>query len=58
MKFELYKDKKGQFRVRLVAKNKNVICATEAYATKKSALKAIENIRATTTETPIEEVAK
>jgi uncharacterized protein YegP (UPF0339 family) len=58
MKFEIYKDKKSQFRVRLVAKNGNVICATEAYATKKSALKAIENIRSVSETTPVMEVAK
>lgn len=58
MKFEIYKDKKGEFRVRLTAANGNVICATEGYATKKSALKAIEIIISVDVSVPVVEVTK
>ncbi|WP_439814594.1 YegP family protein [Zavarzinia sp. CC-PAN008] len=43
-KFELYKDKKGEYRVRFKY-NSEVMFATEGYASKASALKAIESIK-------------
>ncbi len=55
MKFEIYKDKAGEFRVRLVAANGNSICATEGYASKDSAMRAIEIIRSTNASTPVVE---
>ena len=44
-KFELYKDKKGQFRFRLKASNGQVIATGEAYTTKRSALNGINSIK-------------
>lgn len=44
-KFELYSDKAGKFRFRLKAGNGQVIAASEAYESKKSALNGIESIR-------------
>jgi uncharacterized protein YegP (UPF0339 family) len=44
-KFELYKDKAGEFRFRLKAGNGQVILASEGYKTRASALKGIESVR-------------
>jgi len=44
-KFEVYQDKKGQFRFRLKAGNGQVIATGEAYTTKKACLNGIESIR-------------
>jgi uncharacterized protein YegP (UPF0339 family) len=43
-KFEIYKDKAGEFRVRFKY-NAEVIFATEGYATKASAQNAIDSIK-------------
>jgi len=43
-KFEIYKDKAGEFRVRYVY-NKEVIFSTEGYTSKSSAKNAIESIK-------------
>lgn len=45
MKFTIYKDKGGEFRFRIVATNGNVLAASEGYAAKASAIKAIERIK-------------
>ena len=44
-KFELYKDKKGEFRFRLKAANGQNILASEGYKSRASALKGIESVR-------------
>ena len=44
-KFELYKDRRGQFRFRLKASNGQVIATGEAYTTKRAALNGINSIR-------------
>ena len=44
-KFEIYKDKKGEFRFRLKARNGEIIAAGEGYKTKTSCLKGIESIK-------------
>ena len=44
-KFEVYKDKKGEYRFRLVAANSQNILGSEGYSAKASALKAIESVR-------------
>jgi len=44
-KFELYKDKGGQFRFRLKASNGQIILASEAYTRKPAAKNGIESIR-------------
>ncbi|QMU58813.1 MAG: DUF1508 domain-containing protein [Boseongicola sp.] len=44
-KFELYTDKKGEFRFRLKAGNGQIILASEGYKRKASALNGIESVR-------------
>lgn len=44
-KFEVYKDKAGQFRFRFRASNGEVMFSSEGYAAKASALSAIESIK-------------
>ena len=44
-KFELYKDKKGEFRFRLVAPNGQTIAVSEGYKLKDSAMNGIESVK-------------
>jgi len=44
-KFELYKDKAGKFRFRLVAPNGEIIAASEAYESKEGCRDGIESVR-------------
>lgn len=44
MKFEVYNDKVGDLRVRLVATKCNTMCATEGYSSKSAATKSTEII--------------
>ena len=44
-KFELYKDRRGQFRFRLKASNGQVIASGEAYTTKRAAMNGITSIK-------------
>jgi uncharacterized protein YegP (UPF0339 family) len=44
-KFEIKKDKAGEFRVNFKAPNGEVMFATEGYASKASAKNAIESIK-------------
>ncbi len=44
-KFEVYQDKRGQYRFRLKAGNGQVIATGEGYTTKKACLNGIESIR-------------
>ena len=44
-KFEVYKDKSGQFRFRLKASNGQVIATGEAYTTKSACLNGVESIK-------------
>lgn len=46
MQFELYKDKKAEFRWRLRHSNGNILAtASEGYKAKASAMKCIENVK-------------
>lgn len=55
-KFELYKDKAGEYRWRLKHSNGNVIAtASEGYSSKASALKGIDSVKASADST-VEEV--
>lgn len=46
MKFEVYKDKKGEHRWRLRHGNGNILAtSSEGYASKASAMKCIENVQ-------------
>ncbi len=44
-KFEVYKDKAGEFRFRFRASNGEAMFSSEGYKAKASALKAIESIK-------------
>ncbi|MFG1300478.1 YegP family protein [Xanthobacter sp. V3C-3] len=44
-KFEVYKDKAGEFRFRYKASNGEVMFSSEGYKAKTSALDAIESIK-------------
>lgn len=55
-KFELYKDKSGEFRWRLVASNGQAIASSgEGYKSKESAKAGIESVKKNATAAPIEE---
>ena len=53
-KFEIYKDKKGEFRVRFKY-NSEVMFSTEGYSSKSSAENAIESIKKNGPKAPIED---
>ncbi len=44
-KFEIYTDKKGEFRYRLKATNGQIIAVGESYKSKKSVLNGVESVR-------------
>ncbi len=44
-KFELYQDKKGEYRFRLKAGNGEVIAVSEGYSSKASAKNGIDSVR-------------
>ncbi|RWX78334.1 DUF1508 domain-containing protein [Neorhizobium lilium] len=44
-KFEIYKDKGGEFRFRFKAANGQTMFASEGYSSKASAVSAIESIK-------------
>ena len=47
-KFEIYKDKSGEFRFRFKAPNGEIMFSGQGYKQKKSALNAIESIKKNT----------
>lgn len=53
-KFELYRDRAGEFRFRLKARNGEIIAFGEGYTTKANCQKGIESIRKNA-DSPIEE---
>ncbi|HVK42325.1 MAG: hypothetical protein K0Q62_2299 [Phenylobacterium sp.] len=55
-KFEIYKDKAGEFRVRFKY-NSETIFSTEGYTSKASAKNAIESIKKNGPEAPTEDIA-
>lgn len=44
-KFELYRDKSGQFRFRLRSRNGKIIAVSDGYGTKAAALGGMESVR-------------
>jgi len=44
-KFEVYKDKSGQYRFRLKANNGQIIATGEAYTTKAACLNGVESVK-------------
>jgi len=53
-KFEIYKDKKGEFRVRFKY-NSEIMFSTEGYASKASAQNAIDSIKKNGPGAPVED---
>ena len=54
-KFELYKDKKGEFRWRLIAPNGQVIATGEGYKSKESAKNGINSVKRNAPKAGVEE---
>jgi uncharacterized protein YegP (UPF0339 family) len=55
--FELYEDREGKYRWRLVHDNSNVIADSgEGYTKKANARKGIESVRTNAPDAPVEEV--
>ncbi|MBQ8687601.1 MAG: YegP family protein [Ruminococcus sp.] len=52
-KFEIYKDKAGEFRFRLKATNGEVIAASEGYVKKESCKNGIESVRKNAPDAPV-----
>ncbi len=52
-KYEVYTDKKGEFRFRLKARNGEIIATGEGYKTKKSCLNGIASIQKNAPESPV-----
>ena len=57
-KFEVYKDKVGEFRFRFRASNGETMFSSEGYKAKASALSAIESIKKNTPEAEVEDQTK
>ena len=55
-KFEIFKDKKGEFRFRLVAANGQVIATSQGYKTKASCMNGIDSVKKNAPKTNIVEV--
>jgi uncharacterized protein YegP (UPF0339 family) len=55
-KFEVYKDKRGEFRFRLKASNGQIIATGEGYKTKVSCMNGIESIKKNAAEAKVVEV--
>ena len=54
-KFEIFKDKAGEFRFRLKATNGQIIAVSEGYTTEKNCLKGIESVRKNAVDAPVVE---
>ncbi len=55
-KFEVYRDKQGDYRFRLLAANGQVIATGQGYKAKKSCLDGIESVKKNAPGAPVEEV--
>lgn len=56
-KFELYRDRSGAYRFRLLSRNGKIIAASEPYGTKAACLVGIESVRGNAAEASIETAA-
>jgi|GEM_PF-5384104 len=54
-KFELFKDKKGEYRFNLVANNGKVVCTSEGYKSRRNRMQGIDVIREIAPTAKIEE---
>jgi len=57
-KFEVYKDKKGEFRFRFKAPNGENMFASEGYKQRQSALNAIESIKKNASNAEVDDQSK
>jgi len=57
-KFEVYKDKKGEFRFRLKAANGEVIASGEGYKNMDGCMNGIKSIKKNARKAKVEEVEK
>ena len=55
-KFEIYKDKKGQFRWRLLANNNQVIATGEGYTSKASCKNGVESVKKNAPKAEVEDL--
>jgi hypothetical protein len=56
-KFEVYKDRGGEYRWRLRAQNRQILASSgEAYADKRGCLAAIESVKRAAADAPVEEM--
>ena len=55
-KFEIFKDKAGEFRFRLKAENGEIIAASEGYKAKDGCLKGIDSVKYNTVWSDIQEI--
>lgn len=53
-KFEVYKDKAGEFRFRLTAKNGQIIATSEGYSAKAACMNGIESVKKNAPDAAIE----
>ena len=56
MKWEVYKDRAGEYRWRLVAANGEIVAASEGYKNKKDAIETINIIKEFASKATINEV--
>jgi len=54
-KFELYTDRRGEYRFRLKAGNGEVIAVSEGYKSKRGAMGGIESVRKNAPDAPVED---
>lgn len=54
-KFELYKDRAGEYRFRLKAANGEIVAVSEGYKSKPSALNGIESVRKNAPTAPVDD---
>ena len=52
-KFEIYKDKAGEFRFRLKARNGEIIAVSEGYKAKASCQNGVESVRKNVADAPV-----
>lgn len=56
-KFEVYQDKKGEYRFRLKAGNGEVIASSEGYSSKQACLQGIESVKKNAADAKVEELS-
>ena len=54
-KFEIYKDKPGEFRFRLVVDNVQIVAVSDSYTSKEKALKGIASVKENAAKTAVED---